>query len=168
MKNLITATLFSVISLGAFAGENPADVKAKSYRSQHFNYGLSFTKIVVEDDIDLVIYENASTNLQFDGKKEDIAKIEWKVKNGTLYLRSKGGSMKNKVIATIDVAALTEIALQGESSVRTLGELSSPKLNVYLKGGCFISIKNYGEVNIINTEDVEMNVTQRSGNVSIS
>jgi hypothetical protein len=166
MKKLITlVAFFSVTGLSAFAGTAPTEVK--SYKSQNFNYGLSFSKIVVEDDIDLVIYENASTNIQFDGKKEDIANVEWKVKNGTLYIKSRNGSLKNKVIVTIDVAGLSEISLEGHSSVRSLGNLNSPKLNVFMKSGCFVSIKNYGAIAIINTDDTEMNFIERSGDISV-
>ena len=163
MKKLIALLILFSFGLTAFAGPE----EFKGYRSEQFSYGLTFSKIVVEDNIDLVLYENSTTNIQFDGNQEDIANIEWKVKKGVLYLSSKNGQLKNKVIVTIDVAALSEITLQGQSSVRSLGNLNSPELNVFMKGGCFAAIRNTGAINVINTEDTEMNVLEKIGKVYV-
>jgi hypothetical protein len=163
MKKLIV--LLTVFSFGFSSFAGPGEFKG--YRSEQFSYGLTFSKIVVEDNIDLVLYENATTNIQFDGSKEDIANIEWKVKKGVLYLSSKNGHLKNKVIVTIDVTALSEIILQGQSSVRSLGNLDSPELNVFMKGGCFAAIRNTGTINVFNTDGTEMNVIKRNGDVYV-
>ncbi|MEO6670047.1 MAG: DUF2807 domain-containing protein [Ferruginibacter sp.] len=163
MKKLIV--LITVFSLGLSAFASPKDFKG--YRSEKFSYGLAFSKIVVEDNIDLVLYENATTNIQFDGNQKDIASIEWKVKKGVLYISSKNGPLKNKVIVTIDVAALSDITLEGQSSVRSLGNLNSPELNVFMKGGCFAAIRNTGAINVINTDDTDMNVIEMTGNVDV-
>ncbi len=166
MKKLIVLlTVFTIAGLSAFAtGGESTDVK--NYYSQYFAYKLSFNKIVVADDIDLVIYENSTTNIQFDGTKENIEKVDWKVKNGTLYIKSKSGSLKSKVIVTLDVTNLDEISIEGQSSVRSLGNLNSPKLDVYMKSGSFVAIRNYGTINII-SEDAEISVLERSGDISI-
>lgn len=165
MKKVFALLTAITIGLSSFAGTEPKEVKG--YLSQQSSYDLSFNKIVVADDIDLVIYENATTNIQFDGSKENIAKVEWKIKKGTLYLSSKSGSLKGKVIVTIDVASLREITLSGISSVRSLGYLNSPELNVYIKGGCFAAIRNTGSINVVNTDETEMNVIERKGIVSV-
>ncbi len=162
MKKLIAFIAVFTLGLSAFAG-----TELKGYQSEKFSYGLSFNKIVVEDNIDLVIYENSTTNIQFDGTKADIANVEWKVKKGVLYLSSKKGHFKNKVIVTIDVAKLYEVTLLGQSSIRSLGNLDTPELNVYLRAGCFAAIRNTGSINIVNTDDSEMNVMQKTGDVSV-
>lgn len=165
MKKLIVLFTALTFGLSSFAGDGPEEVKG--YRTQQFSYDLSFSKIVVEDNIDLVIYENATSNIQFDGSKEDIANVEWKVKKGVLYLGSKKGHFKNKVIVTIDASKLEEITLLGQSNVRSLGNLDTPELNVYIKAGCFAAIRNTGTINIVNTDETEMNVIQKAGNVSV-
>lgn len=162
LKSLLTALMIAG-SLTAFS----SPIETKVYRSITANYDLSFTKIVVEDGIDLVVYENATSNMQFDGKKEDIAKVDWKVKNGVLYLRSKRGSLKNKVLVTLDVSDLKSISINGNSMVRSLGILSTPQLDVYMKGECFVAIRNLGDINVINTDETEMDVRESSGNLSI-
>ncbi|MFT3908510.1 MAG: DUF2807 domain-containing protein [Ferruginibacter sp.] len=165
MKKLLTVLTVLTIGLSSFASAGPEE--SFRYTSQKFNYNLTFDKIVVSDDIDLVIYENATTNIQFDGSKENIANVTWKVKKGVLYISSKTGSLKGKVIVTIDVAKLAEITLEGRSSVRSLGNLDTPELNVYIKDGCFAAIRNTGSINIINIDESEMNVIQKKGNVTV-
>ncbi|MBS1741878.1 MAG: DUF2807 domain-containing protein [Bacteroidetes bacterium] len=165
MKNLITLFYLLTAGLASFAGNNPEELKI--YRTQQFSYAINFNKIVVKDNIDLVIYENASTNIQFDGNKEDIDNVEWKIKNGVLIIGTKKGHIKNKVIVTIDVAKLTEITLEGQSVIRSLGNLDTPELTVYMKAGCVAAIRNTGTINIINTDETEMNVIQRTGNVTV-
>lgn len=162
LTGLFTAVLIAA-SLTAFS----TPIETKAYKTTVSNYDLSFTKIVVEDGIDLVVYENATSNMQFDGKKEDIAKVDWKVKNGVLYLKSKRGSLKNKVLVTLDVTDLQSITINGSSMVRSLGILSTPHLDVYMKGECFVAIRNLGDINVINTDDAEMDVRESSGNLSI-
>lgn len=165
MKKLIALFSLFTIVLSAFAGTGPDDLKA--YRSQQFSYKLSFNKIVVADNIDLVLYENSTSNIQFDGNKEDIANVQWEIRKGILYLSSRKGAFKNKVIVTIDVAGLEEITMEGQSNVRSLGNLDTPELNIYMKGGCFAAIRNTGTINVVNMDETEMNVIQKIGNVSV-
>ncbi len=165
MKKLIA--LFAAIiltgSLSVFA--EPTEIKG--YFSKQSSYELTFTKIVIQDDIDLVIYENATSNIQFDGSTENIAKVEWKIKKGVLYINSKRGSLKNKVMVTIDVKKLSEISIEGNSSVRSLGVLNSNELNVYVKSQSYVALRSTGSINIINTSDSEMDVKEQIGKVTI-
>ena len=162
LTGLFTALMIAT-SLMAFS----TPIETKIYKSIVSNYDLSFSKIVVEDGIDLVVYENATSNMQFDGKKEDIAKVDWKIKNGVLYLKSKRGSLKNKVLVTLDVTGLQSISINGSSMVRSIGILSAPHLDVYMKGDCFVAIRNLGDINLINTDDAEIDIRESSGNLSI-
>lgn len=165
MKKLIVLiTIFSLAGVTAFAYPN-SDVK--TYYSKQFNHGISFNKIVVADDIDLVVYENATSNIQFDGTDENVAKVDWKIKNGVLYLKSKQGSLKNKVLVTLDVRELKEIVIEGKSNVRSLGNLNSPNLSVVMREDCFVAIRNYGAIRIIRANDIDVDVLEKEGRITI-
>ena len=64
--------------------------------NQKTNYQLSFTRMVIENDIDILLVENPEKSIEFTGTDADIAKVEWKIKNGVLHIKSKKGSLKGK------------------------------------------------------------------------
>ncbi len=165
MKKLIavfTALLFTAGSATFASTEG-----TKKYNTEQSSYSESFTKIVIEDDIDVVLYENGTTNIQFDGNARNISRIEWVVKKGVLYLRSKNGSLKDKVLVTIDVNALENIVIEGDSKVRSLGILSSEELNVHLSTSSYVAIRSLGKINISNSEGTELVVKKHVGKISI-
>ena len=165
MKKL--TVIFSIIALALTTQSFANSTSVEAYRSVQVTRTQAFNKIVVEDDIDLVIYENKTENMQFDGNKTDIAKVEWKIRNGVLYIRSKQGSLRNKVLVTLDVTNLTKIEIVGNSNVRSLGALNSPLLQVYISGESHLSIRNQGGIDVINATGGEMDVQEQIGDIVI-
>ncbi|MEP7144882.1 MAG: DUF2807 domain-containing protein [Ferruginibacter sp.] len=165
MKKLITTAVAILITacIAAFAGgETPVSVPQK-----HFNYQLSFTKIVVSGDIDLQLKEDENKIIDFTGNDGDVENADWKIKDDALYLKSKKGSLKGKVHATINVSHLSEIVIKGESTVSTAGYLVSPGLHVYIQAECFVAIKNAGEIYIVNSNDIDIGIKKVVGEVRV-
>ena len=163
MKKIIAVAAAIILTTGitAFAAEKKLDNPA----SQKTNYQLSFTRIVVENDIDILLVENPEKSIEFTGADADIAKVDWKIKNGALYIKSKKGSLKGKVKLVINVSHLKEIAVRGESEVRSEGELNSSSLKIYLEGSCFVSVRNTGNINVVNEDGTELDVHKVAGDV---
>lgn len=165
MKKLFamaTAIVFTA-SISAFA----ADTNPENVTSKIIDYQMSFRKIVLSNDIELVLQEDGEKSLKVSGKEADVEKVDWKIKNNVLYLKSKKGSLKDKVVVTLSVHQLEEIVIKGESAVNSAGWLTSPNLHVYIAGDSFVSIRNVGQIYVKNTPDTDLDVKKIVGEVKI-
>jgi len=166
MKNKLfipLALMFAVSLTAAAQKESPS----KLYPATPISYSSSFSKIVVNDGIDLVLTENTQDMIWFDGKSKHLDKVKWEIKEGTLYLSSKGGSLKDKVKVNVFVQNLNNIEVNGDSWVRSSGYLSSPKLDVLINGEALVDISNAGKISVTKTKDFELGVMKRTSGVSV-
>jgi Putative auto-transporter adhesin, head GIN domain len=163
MKKVFAMAAAIILTTGitAFAAHNDA-VKTSSQKT---SYQLSFAKLQVENDIDIMLVENPEKSIEFTGDDADIAKVDWKIKDGVLIIKSKEGSLKGKVKLVVNVSRLKEIAVMGESVVRSDGELNSNVLKIYIDGGSFISVRNKGVINVVNEDGTELEVRRIVGDV---
>lgn len=164
MKKTILMAAAILFTAGAqlFAGdknnEKPSSLKT--------SYQLPFTKLQVKNDIDIRLVENTEKSIAFSGSDASIARVDWKIKNGTLYISAKkGASLKNKVTITVNVSQLEALDIRGNSEVRSEGKLSSSLLKVYMDGSCTIDLKNKGAITIYNETDNELEVKKVVGDV---
>lgn len=165
MKKLIAMAVAILItaSITAFAsGTNQGMINNKQ-----FDYQVSFSKIVVTDDIDIELRESHNKTIDMSGEEFNIANVDWKIKDDVLYLKSKKGSLKEKVKVTIHVSHLKELVIKGKSAVRSTGHLSSPNLFVYMEDDCFVAIKNTGQIYVINGYETEIDIQKIVGDVRI-
>ncbi|MFL5785866.1 MAG: hypothetical protein ACJ76H_14710, partial [Bacteriovoracaceae bacterium] len=87
MKKLITMALAILITafIAVFAsGKTPVSMPPK-----HFTYQMAFSKIIVSDNIDLRLKETGDKVIDVFGTDDDIENVDWKIKDGVLYLESK-------------------------------------------------------------------------------
>jgi Putative auto-transporter adhesin, head GIN domain len=145
----------------AFAAEKKLDNPV----SQKTNDQSPFPRMEIENDIGIMLVENPGKSIEFTGADADIAKVDWKIKNGVLQIKSKKGSLKGKVKLVINVNQLKEIAIRGESELRSDGELHSASLRISLDGGCFVSVRSKGNINVVNEDGTELDVHKVAGNV---
>ncbi len=162
-KFLLIAALTAFTTAGSFANTtsvNSADVKTVTLAP------ASFSKIVVQDDIDVVLTESAEASISFDGKTADIYKVTWEVKDGVLYLKSKAASLKDKVTVTIGTQQLKELVVKGTSAVTTEGTLNTPVLTVYMYDTPNVQIKNRGHIHLENKSEQELFFSKKVGGVT--
>jgi len=166
MKKLIAMaiTILITASIAAFASEK----KPTFIISKQFNYQMSFSRIVVGNGIDLQLTECSDKIIVITGENVDVEKLEWKIKGDVLYLGCKKGSLRNKVKVKIDVAHLKEIIVKGKSTIHSVGALHSSNLYVYMAEDCFVSIKNIGQIFVINGFDTEVDIKRMVGEVVVS
>jgi hypothetical protein len=164
-KLIIPLALLLTISLTAAAQK---EAPSKSYSATLVSYQDPFTKIVVNDGIELVLTENSQDKIWFDGKAKHLDKIKWEVKNGTLYLAGKSGSLKDKVRVNVCVQQLRNIEVNGDSWVHSSGYLTSPVLDVLVNGEAMVDISNVGKISVNKTADFELGVMKRTSGVSIA
>ena len=163
MKKIFPMVTTIILTAGITA--SAAGTGHEKIASQKTSYQLSFAKLQVCDDIDIMLVETPEKSLEFNGTDADIAKVDWKIKDGVLYIKSKAGSLKGKVKLTVNVSHLKEIAIKGDSEVRSDGELSSASLKIYLDGSSFISVRNRGMINVVNEDGTELEVRRVVGDV---
>lgn len=155
----ILATAFTV----------PAKKQSAKFNSmEDGKYSMSFSKIVIEDDIDVMLHESAEKNILVEGWQGDVANVEWKVKNGVLYVSSKTGSLKGRVLVTVDVSGLKKIDINGASEVKSLGNLNSGSLYISMNGFGLVSIVNAGKIELVNGEGISLDVKKKTANVHVS
>ena len=160
MKRILTiATAIILTTTTAFAGKNDHLVnKTTPYES-------SFTKIQVEDGIDIMLVESADKSIEFKGDEKSIAKVDWKIKNGVMHISSKKGSLRGKVRLIVNVNNLTELSVKDGSEVMSYGELKSASLRINLDGDAFVSVRSSGQITLQNTTDTDMEVRRVAGDV---
>jgi len=162
MKKIISflsAVLF-IATLSAATNET-----GKPFNNFSAQYFTPFTKIIIEDDIDLALNENTARKIELNGSVADMNKVEWIIKKGVLYIRSKAGSLNHKVLVTLDVANLKTIEINGSSVVKSIGELHSTSLHVHVNGDCFVAIKNSGDIKVTASETADFEIRKRVGNI---
>jgi hypothetical protein len=161
MKRVLTIATAIILATTstAFAGNNDNLVsKTTSYES-------SFTKIQVEDGIDIMLVESAEKSIEFKGDEKAIAKVDWKIKDGVMYISSKKGSLRGKVKLIVNVNNLTELSVKDGSEVMSYGQLQSSSLKIYLDGDAFISVRSSGKISLSNTDFTDIEVRKIAGDV---
>lgn len=159
---LMAAAILLTASAQVFAGDNNNE-KPSSLKT---SYQLPFTKLQVKNDIDIRLVENTEKSIAFSGSDAAISKVEWKIKNGVLYISAKkGASLKNKVTITVNVSQLQSLEIRGNSEVKSEGKLSSAMLKVYIDGSCTVDLQNKGSITIYNETDNDLEVKKVAGDV---
>jgi Putative auto-transporter adhesin, head GIN domain len=165
MKKLaiITSILMFTTSLSVFAKEKKriGEITKKEF------YQLSFSKIIVSNDIDIRLSESRDRVIEISGDHKYFQQVEWKIKEGVLYIRSKAGSLKNKVEVSISVTELNNLYVTGDSNVKSEGALNSKELKIFFGGEGRLSIKNTGTIKIERGDSVNVNVQRVTGNVKV-
>lgn len=163
MKKVFTIATAIILATAAtaFAGtpENPGNKKA--------SYESSFTKLQVEDGIEIILVESPDKAIEFDGSESAVAKVDWKIKNGVMYISSKKGSLKGKVKLVMNVSNLREIYLKEGSEVRSEGQLDTPSLRIYLDGDSFVSVRSNGNISLSTADFTDLEVRRVVGDVEI-
>jgi hypothetical protein len=111
----------------------------------------SFSSITIYNDINVYITEGEETAI-ISKNEETASQIKYKVNDGVLVIRSRGGFIKNRKLGKliIVVKKLTDVSIMGDSEVRTIGELSNISLKLYIHGDGAIFVKTKAsEVNTL-------------------
>ena len=165
MKKIISLSVVALLATGLTV--NAQQLLVKNYASCISNFASDISKIVIEDDIDVVLYDDAASQIIVDGPSAQSSKVKWTVRNNTLYIRSKSGSLKGKVLVTIGVNNLQKIVVNGNSSVKSLGSLRTPSIDVQMSGEGMVAIQNEGRINVKATDGTALDIKKSSGNILV-
>jgi len=124
------ALLFSVISICV---ASPAGFKPPVIT---ISFGQSFTGLVVDDNITVVLTNETGTEITVSGDQLQVKKLRAAVKKGFLYIWQPGGDKGEKLTVYVPARLLRHIIVNGESQISTATTLDNTRLEVMLKGSC--------------------------------
>ncbi len=154
MKKTIFTIALAVISIFTLSAKS--DSKSKASTSS-----TAFHTIVIQDAVNVVLSETVTSQVQ---NIQDVHNLNWKVKNGVLYISKQRRSESINVV-NISVQNLKKIILYDGAQVNAAGLQTSDKLIVRLNGNSSASITSSGKIELINGEDVQLSVYKKLGDV---
>jgi len=63
------------------------------------------------------------------------------------------------------VQNLQQITINGDSWVKSIGNLHSPSLNIYLNGEALVNVRNLGQISVKNAKHIELDIQKSSSGV---
>jgi len=167
MKKQILATLVLMVSV--FATATAADKKEDvCSTSKIITVKPSFTKLVVDGNVDVVLYEdNSNSQIRTFGGNCDLSATSISEKNGVLTIRNKN-SKGEKVLVYVPVSNLSVIEARGNSKISSASVLKSPQLTLVIKGECKFNIQATGNIDVVDEGETEVTVEKKSISISKS
>ncbi len=163
-KTIILSAL--IILATAFTANAQQDL-AKGFAISTNGEPVSFDRIVIDSDIDVMLFEQPAQKILVEGHPKNTANVKWSVKDHVLYLRSNRSSLKGKVLVTVAVYQLKNIEVNGNSTVKSLGSLNSPFIRVQLNGEGSVALQNTGRINVSGTEGTGVEVKKSIGHIRV-
>lgn len=151
MKKQILVTLVLMISVftTAFAGKNKETLAPSS---QKISVNDEIKKIVVEGNVDVVLFEDSKAAIYLFGDTKTTSVSQH---NGVLTV--KNSSLRGeKTLVYVPVNGIKEIEVKDNAKVSSAGPLTTGDLTVYVNGDCNINLKATGKINLVEGEAVEM------------
>lgn len=130
------------------------------------NYQLSFSKLEITDDINVVLVESINKQMDVQGTLKDIANFKWEIKDGVMKLSTKKRSNGDKLTITLYVNGLKELTVFGKSIISSLGSLSTA-LNVHLLDEACLAISNKQAINVFRNYAIDVSVKASKGDVKV-
>ena len=160
MKKTIIATLVLVISAFATAtagGKGEADRSS----SKKITMSTGFTKLVVDGNVDVVLFEDDdATEIRTFGKTSDMAATSITEKEGVLTIKNKK-NFGEKVLVYVPVKRLYVIEAGGNSKVSSATTLTGA-VTLIAKGDCKFNIVSEGVIEVQQDGEVEVSVEKRT------
>lgn len=128
-------------------------------------YQLGFSKLVVEDDINIVLIESSNKQMDVLGSEKDIQSFTWSIKDGIMTLSSKKRNHGDKITVTLYVQGLKQLNVLGNSIISSLGYLRTP-LSVHLKDEACVAISSKESITVYRDYQIELNVKTITGKVN--
>jgi hypothetical protein len=118
----------------------------------------NISSISVSDGITVILTENSSGNITATGEDKYLSLVEYSISKGEIRIKSKKGSLKNKVTVTVPVRNLRVLEVNDDSEVKNTGCLESNLLNVIINGYGRVHLYNKGKIEFKSDADIDLMV----------
>jgi len=155
MKKTLIATLVLIIS--AVATANAAERKGESLStSNNISISTNFTKLVVDGNVDVVLFEdNSLLEIRTFGKSQDMAATSITEKDGVLHITNKRRTGE-KVLIYVPVRLLKSIEADNNAKVSTATPLLSEHITLYANGDCKFNVTSTGTIDVVENNGSEV------------
>lgn len=150
---LITAIISCFLSVEAQNGER---VMVNAGMVEHITIARDLNVILVPG-------ENTDNSLSIDAKASK--KLDVRLFNGMMTLASENLAKGEQLTVYLYVMQLKSITVDNNASVKTIGVLDTPMLDVYIEGIANVHLKTNGEVKAHSLGDSEIQVKYISQNL---
>jgi hypothetical protein len=142
MKKQMLLVLMGLLAM--YGGR--AHEKDSTGKEWHHVVTEAFHSMVVYDDIDVILVEDASSTISIQGRTKCAAAVKAEVKDGQLVLSACHHPLRGRLLVQVTVQQLRTLTVRGASEIYSMGMLNSPRLDVHIEGACRVHVKNRGRV----------------------
>ena len=115
-----------------------------------------FDNIVVNGDMDIVLIESPSVQLEVKGEQQHQQSVKHYVRNKTLYILGKANRGTTRPVVYVSIRNLKYIEVNGKSNVSSKGVLNSDILKVRINDEVTLQLRNHGTVLLEADEDIDL------------
>ncbi len=153
----------SLLTFSATSSEDNGIEKNKMENKMRVSKNNCFDKIIIYNDIDVVLTEATENRIEIKGEVEDVKNVSFYVKKGILYIDSKFHTQKNTAVIYVSVVQLQCIEVNGRSKITSNGFLSSKILNVQVNEESNFELKNHGPIYFKADNEIDLHFERWKG-----
>ena len=153
---LATLTLLTAVVATASAEKN----KVLSTASRTVTVQQQAKKLVVEGNVDVVLFENNSSTISIFGNEKNIQVTVVTEKNGVVTISNK--KQGEKTLVYVPVKNISSIEADGNAKITSGTVLNSKEIILVANGDCNINIISSGKIEVLNTDGAETVVKKRN------
>jgi len=148
---LFFIALFSLVQVTAFSQSNSIDKKEPVIYSEE-----EIRSISVSDGVDVILMQGRDDRQSVKLPDESLGLVKVSFSRGNLQLAKKNKFAKERVLVYVEVYALQDITLKGNSFITSKGILDVDNLQVNLDGEARIAIRSRGKLKINAPSDYQL------------
>ena len=162
MKKQIVTMLALLVLLSGSAAAQKKDASSKLV-TREIKIAAPFSKLVVEGNVDVLIFEDATTVADVKGKQKTVECVKFTQKDGMLTITASRVNGKNPIVY-LPVQHLAEIEAWKDATVTGTTVLQSTDLTLSLNDDCKISVTTIGKIKLLEGPETRMVVLKNSSN----
>ena len=157
---VLMLTLLILISGAAVAQKKKAGSKLVT---REVTIAAPFSKLVVEGNVDVLLFEDAATVADVQGKQKTVESVKFTQKDGVFTITASPVNGKNPVVY-LPVHHLAVIEAWKDATVTGTTVLQSTDLTLSLNDNCKISVTTIGKIKLLEGPETTMVVLKNSSN----
>ena len=156
-KFLSFLLLFCVITFSAYAQKKQLPEPV----SKAIRLDGSFTSLIVEDDLFVVLTESNSGELIVTGNEQDVKKLKAQLDGGQLVLSFMPSFTQPDIKIYVPAGLLRKINVNGKSHLTSAFVLTNPNLSVIVGGEGKVALQSNGKLTVLGNHDYDFIRTVR-------
>lgn len=148
---LFFIALFTLVQVSAFSQSNSNDKREPVIYSEE-----QIRSITVADGVDVILIQGRDDRQSVKLPDESLGLVKLSFSRGNLQLAKKNKFSNERVLVYVEVYALEDITLKGNSFITSKGILDVDNLEVNLDGEARIAIRSRGKLKINAPSDYQL------------